>query len=125
MKKISRLASLILSASIVAPLLVSAQTGINTSAITPYSEGIIKVVNEILVPVLMAIAFIVFLWGVYKYFILGAENESDKAEGRKFAMWGIIGFVVILSVWGLVAIVRNTFGLETSSAPKSPIFQVR
>ncbi len=56
----------------------------------------------------MAVAFIVFLWGIYKYFIYGASNESEKAEGRKFAMWGIIGFVVITSVWGIVNIVKST-----------------
>lgn len=106
-----------------APLFAMAQTGINTGAITPYSDGIIRVINGILVPVLMAVAFIVFLWGVYKYFILGASSESDKGEGRTFAMWGIIGFVVILSVWGLVDIVINTFGLTSGgSAPKPPTF---
>lgn len=106
-----------------APLFAIAQTGIDTRAITPYSEGIIRVINSIFVPVLMAIAFVVFLWGAYKYFILGAENESAKGEGRTFAMWGIIGFVVILSVWGLVEIVTNTFGLTSGgNAPKPPTF---
>lgn len=127
MKKISTSATVsALVVSLATPLLASAQTGINTGAIMPYSSGIITVINSILVPVLMAVAFIVFLWGIYNYFILGASSESDKGEGRTFAMWGIIGFVIILSVWGLVAIVRNTFGLETSvGAPKSPTFQVK
>ena len=112
-----------LIASSIFPIIASAQTGINTGVITPYSGGIIRVINGIFVPVLMAIAFIVFLWGAYKYFILGAENESAKGEGRTFVMWGIIGFVVILSVWGLVAIVTNTFGLTSGgSAPKPPTF---
>jgi len=73
-----------------------------------YKDLIVWFVNVILVPVLMAVAFIVFLWGIYKYFIYGASNESEKAEGRKFAMWGIIGFVVITSVWGIVNIVKST-----------------
>lgn len=69
----------------------------------------------------MAIAFIVFLWGIFRYFIWGAENESEKAEGRKFAMWGIIGFVIILCVWGLVAVVTGTLNLTPGGAgPKPP-----
>lgn len=97
--------------------------GININFIKPYSDSIINIINGILVPVLMAIAFIVFLWGVFKYFIYGASNESDKAEGRKFAMWGIIGFVIILSVWGIVSIVTDALGLRIGgSAPRPPIF---
>lgn len=97
--------------------------GINIGVIKPYSDSIIGIINGILVPVLMAIAFIVFLFGIYKYFIYGASNESDKAEGRKFAMWGIIGFVIIISVWGLVSIVSGAFGLQPGgSAPKPPTF---
>lgn len=60
---------------------------------------------------LMALAFIIFIWGVYKYFILGAAEEGEKSEGRKFAMWGVIGFVIILSVWGIVNIVKDTLNL--------------
>ncbi|OGG78020.1 hypothetical protein A3A36_00940 [Candidatus Kaiserbacteria bacterium RIFCSPLOWO2_01_FULL_52_12b] len=97
--------------------------GININVIKPYSDSIINIINSILVPVLMAIAFIVFLWGVFKYFIWGADNETERATGRQFILWGIIGFVVILSVWGLVAIVGGAVGLQLGgSAPKPPTF---
>lgn len=109
--------------ALLAPLSAVAQSGINVDAIKPYSDGIIKIINGILVPVLFAVAFIVFLFGVYKYFIQGASNESAKGEGRTFAMWGIIGFVVILSVWGLVGIVISTLGLTSGGgAPTPPTF---
>lgn len=124
MKTISRLALIL--ASLATPLFAFAQTGINTSYLTPYTDsktGIIHVINDILVPVLMAVAFIVFLWGIYKYFIQGAANESEKGEGRQFAMWGIIGFVIILSVWGLVNVVMSTFGFSPQTqAPTPPTF---
>lgn len=121
MKKIFRLiAPSVFTASFFAPAFVFAQTGINTSAITPYSNGIINVINGILVPVLMAIAFIVFIWGVFKYFIYNADNEAERTKGKEFVLWGIIGFVVILSVWGLVAIVAQTFGLQSGSGSPTP-----
>ena len=114
----------ILAASFGAPLLAAAQTGApNINAIKPYSDAIIGLINGIAVPVLMAIAFIVFLWGVYRYFILGADNESERETGKQFVLWGIIGFVIILSVWGLVALVGSTLGLTPGgSAPKPPTF---
>lgn len=84
-----------------------------------YFQSFVSIINTILVPSLIALAFIVFLWGVYKYFIQGAANESDKAEGRKFAMWGIIGFVIIVSVWGLVNIVKTTLNLPSNGSPSN------
>jgi hypothetical protein len=124
MKKFLRLGTaLAAGVSLLTPALVFAQGGINLGAITPYSTGIINLINQILVPVLMAIAFIVFLWGIYKYFILGAANEEDRANGRQFALWGVLGFVVILSLWGLVNLTRSILGLDTSAvAPAPPTF---
>lgn len=95
--------------------------GINLGVITPYAEGIKSLVNDILVPVLFAIAFIVFLWGVFKYFILGAADEKSRTEGRQFVLWGIIGLVVIVSLWGLVNLVISTFSLSAGGkAPPTP-----
>lgn len=98
----------------------SSSGGINLEVIRPYSEGIKNFINGILMPVFMAIAFIVFLWGVFKYFIWGAENEMEKADGRKFVMWGIIGFVIILSLWGLVNLVTGVLALPNNNAPAPP-----
>ena len=119
--KISRL--VIPLAAFAMPLLALAQSGINPSVLGQYSSGIIGVVNNMLVPVLMAIAFIVFLWGVYKYFILGAADEKSRTEGRQFSLWGIIGFVIIVSLWGLVNLLMGTLGLQAGVAsPPPPTF---
>ncbi len=121
MRKIIRPAALFaLLASLGVPLFAAAQTGINISKITPYSGGIINVINGILVPVLMALAFIVFLWGVYKYFILGAADEKSRTDGRQFTLWGIIGFVIILSLWGIVNLLMGTLGFSVGTAPAYP-----
>ncbi len=99
------------------PFVASAQQGINLSAITPYSNGIINLVNAVLVPVLFAIAFLYFIYGVYKYFILGAESDTERATGRTFVLWSLIGFAVILSVWGLVNVLTQTFNIPTGGQP--------
>lgn len=95
--------------------------GIDPSYLQGYKTSIIGIINGMLVPVLIAIAFITFLWGVYKYFILGADSDTERATGRQFVLWGIIGFVVIASVWALVNIVSGTLGLQIgNTAPPPP-----
>lgn len=118
MKKIFRFAALV--ATFGAPLIAAAQTGVNVTYLQGYSNSITGVINYVLVPVLMAIAFIVFLWGVYKYFILGAADEKSRTDGRQFTLWGVIGFVVILSLWGIVNIFMSTLGLSVGTAPAYP-----
>lgn len=100
---------------------VSGPSGINEQYLQGYKTSIIGIINNLVAPVLLAIAFIFFLFGVYRYFILGATNDTERATGRQFILWGIIGFVVIFSLWGLVAIVRSTFGLTAGGgAPPYP-----
>ena len=91
--------------------------GINLTYIQGYSDSIINIINSILLPVLIAIAFIVFLWGVYKYFI---QNEAEREKGKWFVLYGIIGFVVIFSVWGLVYILGDTLDLDFNKPAPNP-----
>jgi len=64
------------------------------------------------IPILISISVIVFVWGVFRYVI--AEGE-DKARSRNVMMYGIIGLFVMVSVWGLVRVVYNTFGLDNNN----------
>lgn len=94
--------------------------GINAAYILGYSNSIIGIINSILVPTLIALAFIVFLWGVYNYFIYGADNDDKRKEGRTFVLYGVIGFVIIFSLWALVNILMGTLGLGPSKSPPPP-----
>lgn len=87
----------------------------------PYQTGtgveyiafkIIGLINGVAVPLLFAISFILFLYGVAKAYIFSSGDESEVKKGHHAILWGIIGFVVMVSVWGLVNIVSNTLGLQ-------------
>ena len=94
---------------------------VDTTYLRFYYDLVLTVVNSYFVPILIAVAFITVLWGAFKYFIWGAENEQEKADGRKFAMWGIIGFVIIMSVWGIVNIVKDTL-IPTTAKSTHPTY---
>jgi len=86
---------------------------------------IIDTINNVLVPVLFAVAFIVFLWGAFDAFILGANSEEEKMKGKNLMLWGLIGFFVMVSVWGLVNILTNTANLGNNSGVTLPGAGVR
>ena len=76
------------------------------------------------IPVIFALAFLVFLWGIFKAFILGGSDEEKQSEGKKLMLYAIIGFVVLVSVWGIVNLVISIFGVSASDTiriPKNPL----
>lgn len=81
---------------------------------------IINTINNVIVPVLFALAFIVFLWGAFQTFIVGANSDDAKEKGKNLMLWGLVGFFVMVSIWGLVNILTGTFDLN-NSAPTQPI----
>ncbi len=106
MKKALAFTSGILAALAV-PLVSFAQaTQIND--IKSVGSFIISTINDIFVPVLFAVAFIVFVWGAFETFILGAGSEEVKEKGKNLMLWGLIGFFVMVSVWGLVNILTDS-----------------
>ena len=90
------------------------------STICYVADTIVYIINSILVPVLFAVAFIVFLYGIAKAYIFSHGDPERVKEGHHTILWGIVAFVVMISLWGLVNVVANTFGLAGSYAPPTP-----
>ena len=61
-----------------------------------------------LIYVIMGLALVTFLNGVRK-FIQSGDNKAERAKGSYFMFYGIIGLTVMVSVWGMVKILTNTF----------------
>jgi hypothetical protein len=64
--------------------------------------GFSSFINSTLIPLVFGIALLVFLWGVFKYFILGGSDESKRESGKHLMLYSVIGFVVMVSIWGIV-----------------------
>jgi hypothetical protein len=72
---------------------------------------------NLVVPVLVALGVVYFVWGVVQYVIM--DSEEAKKKGKDRMIFGIIGFVVIIGLWGLVTIVTDTFGTGEGVAPSN------
>jgi hypothetical protein len=86
--------------------------------ISPFVGSILSTIF----PAFLAIAVFVVIYGILK-FIIHADDESERAKGRWALLWGIVGIFLMLSVWGLVWILVNTFGLSDNT-PVVPVGSV-
>ena len=99
---------------------ISGATSGISCAVPPnnFREFVCVITNNILsplIPILITLAVIAFFWGVAKYVIQGAHDEKSREQGKQIMLWGIVGLFVMVSVWGLVTIVKNTFNLGDAS----------
>ena len=65
--------------------------------------------NGTIIPLLFALAFLFFLVNVLRYFIIGGGNEEGRKKAKMLATWGIIAFVVMVSIWGIVNVLVSSF----------------
>ena len=88
--------------------------------------GVVAIINQILailIPVLITLAVVYFIWGVIQYTVSGDEEKKKSARGMIIS--GLIGLFVIIAFWGIIKVVTNTFGvtgeqLDTSQIPCIP-----
>jgi len=79
---------------------------------------ILNLINVYIIPLLVALAVLALFWGIVKY-IWGSGAEG-KADGVKIITAGVIGLVVMLSIWGIIAIVGNTLGINNVQNINTP-----
>ena len=92
------------------PVITSAQSN-GLKNLVGEAGGLIQA----LIPIVIGLAVLVFLWGVLRYVI--ASDDAGKEQGRIFMLWGIIALFVMVSVWGLVNILRETLQLNPATPP--------
>ena len=81
---------------------------------------ITKNVFNPLVGILMALALIYFFVGIVKY-MQSVGDETKRKEGVNMMTYGIIALFVMVSVWGLVNVLKKTFNLpDTQVKPRPP-----
>lgn len=71
--------------------------------------GVISQIFGVVIPILITFAVIWVIVGVIKY--ATADGEEDQTKARKMILHAIIALFVIVSIWGLVAIINRTFGV--------------
>lgn len=80
-----------------------------------FLSEILEFINETLIPFIIGIGFLVFVWGMFKYFIYGGANDDEKEKGKSLMIWATLGFVLIVIFWGVVNLLASSTGLDKDS----------
>ncbi|MBI2631092.1 hypothetical protein HYW73_02650 [Candidatus Nomurabacteria bacterium] len=75
-------------------------------------------INNSIIPLIFAVAILMFIWGAVKFFIINSDEEAKREQGKQFMIWGIIALTVMTTVWGLVALLGGTFGIGGDILPQ-------
>ena len=85
------------------------------SSARAYAFDFVAKLNDVIleptVLLLMAVALLVFLYGGLQY-ILYADSEQARSDGQKHMLYGIIGFLVMVSALAILQIFATTLGLD-------------
>ncbi len=105
MKKLAYAAAI----SAALPLSAAAASITNLQSIVDFIKNLLNT----LLPLIIAAAVVYFVYGVAMYVMSG--DDDAKAAAKSKIIYGIVGLFVMVSVWGLVNILVNTFGLQNTA----------
>jgi uncharacterized membrane protein YidH (DUF202 family) len=99
--------------SLLSPLMVAAQIvdGPDAGKFQDLLQNILGFTNTILIPFIIGIGFLVFVWGMFKYFIAGGANDEAKEQGKSLMIYATLGFILIIVFWGVVNLLTSSIGL--------------
>jgi uncharacterized membrane protein YidH (DUF202 family) len=115
----------ILSGTFIFPIIALAQTGIADSDkggdFGTLLGNLLKFANNTLIPFIIGIGFLVFVFGMFRYFIAGGANDEAKASGKSLMIYATLGFVLIIVFWGVINLLSSSTGLDGENIDKTDI----
>jgi hypothetical protein len=94
-----------------APTLASAHS------LTDFVAFVVAYIN-IIIPVLVSIAVMLFLYAGVRY-IYKAEETKGKGAEREAMMWGLVALFILFSVWGILRIMCSVL-IGTANCANAP-----
>ncbi len=111
MKKLAASGSLVIAASFL-PYVAGAQT----------LQRILVMVSDVmgmLIPMALSADLIAIIWGLAK-FIWNSGSPETRQQGMSIMISGIAALFVMVSIWGLVALLQRTLGVSSVTRVPAP-----
>jgi len=84
--------------------------------LTQVIANIVIIIVKPLIALMIGAGLVYFLYGVF-VFLKSFDDETERAQGKKHMVWGIVGLFIMVGVYGIIQIVANTFGVSTAALP--------
>ncbi|MCH7529516.1 hypothetical protein IIB50_00080 [Patescibacteria group bacterium] len=81
------------------------------AAVTEFVSNVNQYIINPLIGLLFTLALVMFLYGGAQ-FILRASEDEGRETGKQHMIWGVIGMFIMISVFGILGVVTNTFGIS-------------
>ena len=78
-------------------------------------QNILIFANNVLIPFIIGIGFLVFVWGMFQYFIVGGANDESKEKGKSLMIYATLGFLLIIVFWGVVNLLATSTGMNNQN----------
>ncbi len=76
----------------------------------PIVQKFATIVLDPAVKLLFALAVLYFIFGVFTFIRRSGESDG-RIEGRNHILWSTVGLFIMISVWGIIAIIQRTLGV--------------
>ena len=80
-------------------------------------QNIVSLIN-LTVGVLLALAVVIFFWGLVR-FISESSDTHAHTEGKERIIWSLIALFVLVSIWGILALMNAAFFGATPGSTNS------
>lgn len=87
------------------PLLAFAQPLTDINSVAQKATNI----GNLIIGLAIAFAILWIIVSVVRYLIVGDADDEKRKKGQNAIVYGVVGLFLILSIWGLVAILKNSF----------------
>ncbi len=94
-----------ITASFLLPIVVAAQVVVNTGPLRTFFNQLLGIFNDIL-PFLLAIVVILLIVWAFQ-FATSAGDEEKRKGARDKIIWGLVGLVLLMSMYGITNILAN------------------
>lgn len=82
-------------------------------------------INNTLIPLVFGVALLVFVFGMFRFFIWNGHTDDGKKQGKDLMIYATIGFVLMVSIWGLVNLLANGLGFSGQQVQNVPTVPTR
>ena len=82
------------------------------------SDLIDRFVFYIIDPIILlvfALGFFLFIWGLVQFLINIESDSKGRSDGKRHMVWGLVGMLIMISVYGIIALLDNSFDLNVAN----------